>query len=203
MTEPPRRAERPGHDAVTVPAAQPRSLEPPERITKEAEQASAPIIPVVSLASATVSLPGSIDAPPAAPSLSQGPGGGGGAGTGDGTGDGPGRGPGLGPGKNGGTGGEVFQPGSGVSMPVEIRKGTPRYTNEAMRARVQGTVLVSCIVRTDGACGDVHVVRGLEPAFGLDDEAIKAAREWRFRPGMRMGTPVAVQVTMEIAFTLR
>jgi periplasmic protein TonB len=203
MTGPPRRAERPGHDAVNVPAAQPRSLEAPKLITKEADQLPAPIVPVVNLASAADSLPGSIDAPPAAPSLSQGPGGGGGAGSGDGSGDGPGRGPGLGPGQNGGTGGDVFQPGSGVSMPVEIRKGTPRYTNEAMRARVQGTVLVSCIVRTDGVCGDVHVVRGLEPAFGLDDEAIKAAREWRFRPGMRKGMPVAVQVTMEIDFVLR
>jgi TonB family protein len=64
-------------------------------------------------------------------------------------------------------------------------------------------VLVECVVQTNGECSDVRVARGLDPGFGLNEEAIKAAQQWRFRPGMRQGEPVPVFVTMEITFTLR
>jgi TonB family protein len=46
-------------------------------------------------------------------------------------------------------------------------------------------------------------MRSLDPRFGLDEEAIKAARQWRFAPGTRMGQPVSVQITIELTFTLR
>jgi TonB family protein len=49
----------------------------------------------------------------------------------------------------------------------------------------------------------VQVVRSLDSAFGLDQEAIKAARQWRFAPGTRLGEPVPVLVTIELTFTLR
>jgi protein TonB len=88
-------------------------------------------------------------------------------------------------------------------MPIEVRKGTPQYTSEAMRARVQGSILVSCVVQTDGMCTDIQVLRSIQPPFGLDAQAIKAASAWRFRPGMRFGVPVPVLVTMEVLFTLR
>jgi TonB family protein len=88
-------------------------------------------------------------------------------------------------------------------MPTEIRKGAPRYTAEAMRARAQGVVWVECVVQTSGVCTQIRVTRSLNPAFGLDQEAIKAVEQWRFRPGMRRGEPVPVLVTMEIAFVLR
>jgi protein TonB len=88
-------------------------------------------------------------------------------------------------------------------MPIEVRKGTPQYTTEAMRARVEGSILVSCVVQTNGVCTDIQVLRSIQPPFGLDDQAIKAASAWRFRPGMRQGVPVPVRVTMAIAFTLR
>jgi TonB family protein len=55
----------------------------------------------------------------------------------------------------------------------------------------------------DGTVGDVKVTRSLDSVFGLDQEAIKAARQWRFRPGMRMGEPVPVIITIELTFTLR
>jgi TonB family protein len=58
-------------------------------------------------------------------------------------------------------------------------------------------------VKPDGSVGDVKVVRSLDSTFGLDHEAMKAARDWRFRPGMRQGEPVAVLVTIELTFTLR
>ena len=151
----------------------------------------------------TTTLPGAIDALPAATS-SQGPGDGSGTGTGHGHGDGPGRGPGLGDGNDGGTGGDVYQPGNGVTMPVEIRKGVPRYTSDAMRARVQGAIMVECVVQPSGVCDRIRVLRStFNPSFGLDDEAVKAAVQWRFRPGTRQGRAVPVIVTMEIAFALR
>jgi protein TonB len=72
-----------------------------------------------------------------------------------------------------------------------------------MRAKIQGTVLVECIVKPDGTVGDVQVIRSLDSTFGLDQEAIKAARQWRFRPGTLRGEPVPVTITIELTFTLR
>jgi TonB family protein len=123
--------------------------------------------------------------------------------TGGGSGDGPGDGPGLGPGRGGGSGDGVYRLGSGVTPPVEIRRAAPQYTTAAMQARVQGSVIVECVVQTNGVCTDVHVIRSLDPTHGLDQEAVKAAGQWRFRPGTRLGQPVPVLVTMEITFTLR
>ena len=68
-------------------------------------------------------------------------------------------------------------------MPIEIHKGTPQYTTDAMRARVQGSIVVECVVQTNGACTNIRVTRSFDPAFGLDQEAIKAAAQWQFRPG--------------------
>jgi protein TonB len=72
-----------------------------------------------------------------------------------------------------------------------------------MRAKVQGTVLLQCVVRPDGSVSDIQVIRSLDSVFGLDQEAIKAARQWRFVPGTRMGQAVPVQITIELTFTLR
>jgi len=204
MKEPARRAEMPGRDAITVPSAKPREPDFSKPATPEPDPVPQLIIPVASQASAPDALT-QIGAINTLPSLtpSQGPGGGGGAGTGRGPGDGPGTGAGLGPGRDRGTGGDAYQAGNGVSMPVEIKKGVPRYTTEAMRARIQGSIMVECVVDTTGACTNIRVRRSFDPAFGLDQEAINAAAQWRFRPGMRLGQAVPVVVTMEIAFALR
>ena len=84
-----------------------------------------------------------------------------------------------------------------------IREVKPAYTAEAMRAKVQGVVWLRCVVMPDGNVGRVEVVRSLDSTFGLDQEAVKAARQWRFVPGMRQGEPVAVRITIELTFTLR
>ena len=97
----------------------------------------------------------------------------------------------------------MYQPGNGVTLPRVVREVKPAYTSEAMRAKVQGTVLLQCVVRPDGSVSDVQIVRSLDPVFGLDEEARKAARDWRFSPGTRMGQPVPVQITIELTFTLR
>ena len=113
------------------------------------------------------------------------------------------QGSGLGAGRGGGTGGGAFRPGAGITLPRVLREVKPQYTADAMRAKVQGTVLLECIVMPDGSVGQVKVVRSLDPIYGLDQEAIKAARNWRFSPGMRQGQPVPVIITIELSFTLR
>lgn len=198
--ERPRRVERPGGDTSTVPVAKPMTLDVTHRTDPDPLE---PLhIPALNMAAALESLPGAIDGL-VGPSMSQGPGSNGGAGTGNGPGDGPGNGPGLGPGERGGTDGGPYGVGNGVTAPTEIRRGTPQYTTDAMRARIQGPILVECVVQTDGVCTDIRVIRSLEPSFGLDQEAIKATRQWRFRPGTRKGQPVPVRVTIEVMFSIR
>jgi protein TonB len=84
-----------------------------------------------------------------------------------------------------------------------VRQVATQYTDAARRARVQGSVLVECVVNTDGTVGNVKVVRSLDSVYGLDEEAVKAATQWRFTPGTRMGEPVPVLVTLEMTFSLR
>ncbi|HMD33541.1 MAG TPA: TonB family protein [Vicinamibacterales bacterium] len=203
MKEPPRQAEMPGKDKITVPVEKKPALEPPKQVAKNEPPPDQLNIPALTMAAAKDTLPGALDAPPGPPTLSQGSGSGGGSGTGTGTGIGPGTGSGLGPGSGGGTGGGAYKPGNGVSLPQLIREVKPAYTSDAMRAKVQGTVLVQCVVRQDGSVGDVEVIRSLDSTFGLDQEAIKAAKQWRFRPGTRLGEPVPVLITIELTFTLR
>jgi protein TonB len=90
-----------------------------------------------------------------------------------------------------------------VLPPRILREVKPQYTADAMRAKVQGVVELEAVVLPDGSVGDVRVVRSLDPVFGLDQEAIRAVRQWRFVPGTRLGQPVAVLVGVELTFTLR
>ncbi|MEW5976331.1 MAG: energy transducer TonB [Acidobacteriota bacterium] len=132
---------------------------------------------------------------------SSGPGTGGGIGTGTGGGVGPGKGPGVGPGEGGGIGGGVFRVGGGVSAPTIIYRVEPLYSEEARKAKYQGVVVLSAIVRKDGTLEILKIVRGL--GLGLDESAIQALRKWRFRPGMKDGVPVDVVLNVEVNFTLR
>ncbi len=202
--EPPRQAELPGKEKLTVPVERPPKIEPQPKVE---EPKPDPIedfnIPARQMASGAESLAGTLESLPGPPSPSQGSGAGGGAGTGTGTGIGSGTGSGLGAGQGGGTGGGVYQPGNGVTLPRILREVKPAYTSDAMRAKVQGTVLLQCVVRPDGSVTDIQVLRSLDSVFGLDQEAVKAARQWRFAPGTRMGQAVPVQITIELTFTLR
>jgi protein TonB len=98
---------------------------------------------------------------------------------------------------------QVFRPGHGVSVPTLIKEVKPNYTPEAKAAKIAGTVFMSAVVLQDGTVGDVRVTRSLDAKFGLDTEAVKAAKQWTFKPGMKDGKPVAVLVTIEMAFTLK
>ncbi len=131
---------------------------------------------------------------------SAGPGSGGGIGTGKGTGVGSGTGGGFGPGSGGGAGGGVFRVGNGVSAPRLIKKVEPEYSEEARKAKYQGTVVLAVQVWEDGRAHNVRVVRSL--GLGLDEKAIEAVREWRFVPGRKENQPVKVTATIEVNFRL-
>jgi len=133
---------------------------------------------------------------------STGPGSGGGVGSGVGTGVGSGRGPGLGPGSGGGTGGGVYRPGGAVSAPRVTKEVRPRYTVEAFRNMVQGTVTLEVVVAANGCPSQIRVVRSLDRG-GLDDEAAAAVAQWRFEPGRLAGAPVDVLVTIMVDFAIR
>ena len=96
----------------------------------------------------------------------------------------------------------VFRAGPGVTIPRLLKDVKPQYTADAMRAKIQGSVVVECVVQTDGTVGDVKVIRSLDATYGLDQEAIKAAKQWVFAPGTRNGQPVPVMVSIELTFTL-
>jgi periplasmic protein TonB len=131
---------------------------------------------------------------------SNGSGSGGGIGSGSGGGIGSGEGPGLGPGIGGGTGGGVFKVGGGVTAPRAIFSPDPQYSDEARKARYQGTVTLWLIVGPDGRPRDIKVARTL--GMGLDQKAIEAVRTWKFEPAMKDGRPVAVQINVEVTFRL-
>ncbi len=203
MKEPPAQAQTKPVEKIAVQVAKPPPQTPPKEVVKQPEQTFALNVPVKPMDAGQVPQIGLIDAPAAPPSASQGSGIGGGSGSGSGTGSGPGRGSGLGPGEGGGTGGGAFQIGNGVMPPDLIHRTSPQYTAEAMRAKIQGMALLSGIVAVDGTLQDIRISRSLDGTFGLDQEAIKCVRQWRFRPGTRQGQPVPVYVTIEVAFNLR
>lgn len=95
----------------------------------------------------------------------------------------------------------VYEPGNGVTMPTPIERVNPDYTPEARRRKIEGTVLLTCVVQPDFTVSDVAVVRSLDA--GLDEEAVKALKQWRFAPGRRDGRFVPVHVNVEMTFTLQ
>ncbi len=95
---------------------------------------------------------------------------------------------------------QIYRPGSGVTMPRLLKDVKPDYTDEARRAKIQGRVLLECVVLVDGTTSRIRVVHSLDA--GLDQSAIKALEQWRFAPGTRDGVAVAVTVQMEMTFSL-
>jgi TonB family protein len=131
---------------------------------------------------------------------SSGTGYGGGIGRGSGGGVGSGRGPGVGPGWGGGIGGGPYRVGGGVSAPRPIFQPDPEYSDEARKAKYQGTVVLWVVVGPDGRTHEIRVQRSL--GMGLDEKAVEAVKTWKFEPARKDGTPVAVQVNIEVNFRL-
>lgn len=190
--KPPRPAEIPANKLTQLaPVPNPADTPPPPELR----------IPVV-IAQAMEMVPGAMTAiNGTSPGKGLGPGGGGGRGPGSGPGDGPG----AGPGSAGGFGGDVYNPGNGVTSPQLVKEVRPNYTADAMRAKVQGVVEMQAIVLPDGSVDPtrIRITRSLDASLGLDQQAIVAVKQWRFRPGTREGQPVAVWVNVELTFTLR
>jgi protein TonB len=123
-----------------------------------------------------------------------------GMGKGSGHGVGSGDGNGYGAGSGGGMGGGVFRIGGGVSAPIVLSKTEPEYSEEARKAKYQGTVVLTIVVDAQGMPRNIKVIRPL--GLGLDEKAIEAVEKWRFRPAMKDGKPVNVQATVEVNFRL-
>jgi periplasmic protein TonB len=141
--------------------------------------------------------PNGVSGPP-----SSGTGDGGGIGDrGKGRGVGDSEGPGTGPGKGGGCCDGTFVVGGDVSAPTVIYRVEPEYSEEARRARYQGTVVLQAVIRRDGKVDTIHLVRTL--GFGLDQNAIEALKQWRFHPAMKDGVPVDSTLNIEVRFNLR
>jgi TonB family protein len=83
-----------------------------------------------------------------------------------------------------------------------LREVKPTYTVEALRAKIQGSVLLEVVVQPDGTPGDIRVLQSLDPK-GLDLEAVRAVERWRFSPGRLNGVPVDVLVTIALDFRIR
>jgi TonB family protein len=92
---------------------------------------------------------------------------------------------------------------TGETRPRLLREVRPQYTGEAMRAKIQGKVTLEVLVQADGSVDDVRIVKSLDPTFGLDLQAITAAKAWRFSPGTRGGEPVPMWTMIDMTFTLR
>ena len=123
-------------------------------------------------------------------------------GHGNGTGIGSGTGGGLGPGEGGGTGGGAFRAGvNGVGVPVCLYCPIPQYSDEARKAKYQGTVVLQVTITTDGRAINISVVKG--PGLGLEEKAIEAVKGWKFKPAVGpSGKPVATIVPIEVTFRL-
>ena len=133
---------------------------------------------------------------------SNGQGSGGGMGTGKNGGLGSGNGNGYGPGEGGNTGGGLRRVGDGVTAPRPIFQPEAEFSDEARRAKYEGTVVVTLIVDANGNPQNVHVTRTL--GMGLDEKAVEAVQKYKFKPAMdqKSGKPVPVMVSVEVRFRL-
>lgn len=97
----------------------------------------------------------------------------------------------------------VSRLGPELTPPQLVKEVKPGYTAAAMKAKIEGSVVLEAVVQTNGAVGEVRVKRSLDREFGLDDEAVNALKKWRFSPGKKDGAAVPVLVEVEMTFTLK
>lgn len=123
---------------------------------------------------------------------------GGGGGSRSALGDGAGSGGVVGPGQSIREG--VYRVGGGVSAPAVLSRTDPEYTEQARAAKYQGTVLLYVEIDANGNAMNIKVQRSL--GLGLDEKAVEAVKQWRFKPGQKDGKPVTVATTIEVNFRL-
>ena len=121
-------------------------------------------------------------------------------GNGNGTGIGSGNGNGIGPGSGGNTGGGVYHVGGSVRPPAVIYQVDPEFSEEARKAKFSGNVQVALIVDEHGSPTHVRVERGV--GMGLDEKAVEAVRQYKFKPATENGKPVPVEIYVEVNFQI-
>ncbi len=121
-------------------------------------------------------------------------------GNGRGTGLGSGTGDGVGPGTAGGYGGGLRRIGGGVSAPVVLFAPEPEFSEEARKAKVSGDVTVYLQVDINGRPTHVRVQRGI--GLGLDEKALEAVRQYKFKPAFENGHPVTVEMNVVVNFNI-
>jgi len=188
---------------IIAPRPEPQ-LRPPAIAIPETVQVDPRLEPKRDLLAPT-GLPTGVPGPPSA-----GPGSGGGMGSGSGGGMGSGDGTGVGPGHGYNMGGGGPQLGGGGrnaiatevdTRPIPLNKPRPNYTEDARKNKVQGVIRARALVSSEGSVRDVRLVSHLPD--GLDEEAITAVRQMRFRPATKSGQPVTYWVLLEVEFNLR
>lgn len=95
---------------------------------------------------------------------------------------------------------KVYRAGQGVTVPVMLHKVEPQYSPEARDAKLEGMVLVSAEIWPDGLVHNARITKGL--GMGLDERALEALGQWKFKPGAKDGKPVKVRASIEINFRL-
>jgi len=163
---------------------------PPRIAPRLAIEPTLNVQPELKMAKAEVPTLGMSNAPVVVASMGNGAGAGLGAGTGNG----------LGSGTGGNYGGGVFKIGGGVSQPEVISAPEPAFTEEARQAKASGKVVVYLQVNPEGHPMHVKVIRGL--GMGLDEKAIEAVRQYKFKPAMKDGHPVTVEMNVEVNFQI-
>jgi len=177
-----------------------KQITPPQIIRNEAPKLpveATVVMPPIKLPDANMPDVGVPQSPQVSLS-SQGPGSGSGFGTGSHGGIGPGNGNGIGPGEAGGYGGGVMHPGAGVTAPVLVYSVEPEFSDEARRAKYQGVCMVSLIVDEHGNPTHIQVARSL--GMGLDEKAVEAVEQYRWKPAYFRGRPVSVEMTVVVNF---
>jgi TonB family protein len=91
--------------------------------------------------------------------------------------------------------------GPGMKPPTLLYKLEPEYSEEARAAKLAGTVLLKIVVDIDGKAKDIEVVNGI--GLGLDEQAVLAIQQWKFKPAEKDGLPLPVMAQIEVNFKLK
>ena len=95
---------------------------------------------------------------------------------------------------------EIYKVGNGVTAPRTIYAPPAEFSEQARREKYQGVVTLSAIVNSTGTVASLRVISAA--GMGLDEKALEAVRQWKFKPAMKDGKPVAVQIAVQVSFSL-
>jgi len=94
----------------------------------------------------------------------------------------------------------VYKPGKGITLPRATYNPNPEFSEEARKKSVEGVVVLSMVVTSEGNTDQIHITHGI--GYGLDEKAAEAVSKWKFQPATKDGKPVSVEIAVEVAFHL-